>query len=86
MVSDKSGTAPVKINQDANLYALSLAAGTEIEATIGPGRQGYLVQIEGTSGISGLKLNHHDALEIVAQNIVIKAEEQSHFLLIEMKA
>ncbi|MBT9156026.1 MAG: Quercetin 2,3-dioxygenase [Firmicutes bacterium] len=86
MVSDKSGTAPVKINQDANLYALSLAAGTEIEATIGPGRQGYLVQIEGTSGISGLKLNHHDALEIVAQNVVIKAEEQSHFLLIEMKA
>ncbi|MBT9176690.1 MAG: Quercetin 2,3-dioxygenase [Firmicutes bacterium] len=86
MVSDKSGTAPVKINQDANLYALSLDAGAQTEAVIALGRQGYLVQIEGTAEIGGVTLNQHDAAEIIGQNVSIKAQAQSHFLLIEMKA
>lgn len=46
MVSGFDGSAPVKINQDANLYSLSLDQARALEMAIGPGRQGYLVQIE----------------------------------------
>jgi len=49
------------------------------------GRQAYLVQIEGTSDINGLAPNMRDALEIIEEDIKIKALETSHFLIIEMK-
>lgn len=86
MVSGKSGAAPVKINQDANFFALSLAAGQQAEAVISPGRQGYLVQVEGASLVNGVELSQHDAAEIVGASCTIKALQQAHFLLIEMKA
>ena len=84
MVSGKNGVAPVKINQDANFYSLSLDAGKKIEVIIGLRRQGYLVQIEGSSKVSSEWLEQHDALELVEQSITITARQKSHFLLIEM--
>ena len=85
MVSGTNGTTPIKINQDANFYSLSLDAGKEIDMAINLGRQGYLVQIEGGSNVNGVPLEQHDGLEIVEEHIVIKAQQKSHFLLIEMK-
>ncbi len=85
MVSGTNETIPIKINQDANFYSLSLDVGKEIDMAINLGRQGYLVQIEGSSNVNNVPLEQHDGIEIVEEHIIIKAQHKSHFLLIEMK-
>ncbi|MDU5106977.1 MULTISPECIES: pirin family protein [unclassified Clostridium] len=85
IVSSKEGTAAVKINQDANFYVVELDEGKEIDFKVASNRQAYLVQIEGDSIINNLELNERDALEIVEEDINIKAKKKSHILVIEMK-
>ena len=85
MVSSIEGSAPVKIHQDVNIYAIYLDRINEESLNVEKDRQAYLVQIEGSSIINGIDLNEKDALEIVEENIQIKAIENSHFLVIEMK-
>lgn len=85
MVSNKEGQAPIKINQDANFYALELDKDQEIDFPVQEGRQAYLVQIEGSSEINGISLDIRDAMEIVEEDITIKATEKSHILLIELE-
>ncbi len=85
MVSSKEDEAPIKINQDANIYSLELDKGNEISFPVAEGRQAYLVQIEGTSTINDITLDMRDAMEIVEEDIKINADEKSHFLVVEMK-
>jgi quercetin 2,3-dioxygenase len=85
MVSSKVGDAPIKINQDVNLSAIELEKNKEIEFEVKEGRQAYLVQIEGEGTINGIDLNTQDAMEIIEENIKIKAKSLSHYLVIEMK-
>ncbi|BCZ46229.1 hypothetical protein psyc5s11_22960 [Clostridium gelidum] len=85
MVSSIEGNAPVKIHQDVNIYAIYLDKNNEESLNVEKDRQAYLVQIEGNSIINGIELNQKDALEIVEENIKIKAKENSHFLVLEMK-
>ena len=85
MVSSKHGSAPIKINQDINIYALELEKEREIKFPVNEGRQVYLVQIEGTSIINDIELNDQDGLEIVEEDILIKGKETSHILILEMK-
>lgn len=85
IVSSKDGDAPIKINQDANFYVVELDEGKEIDFSIESGRQAYLVQIEGDSTINTVELNERDGLEVVEENILIKANTKSHILVIEMK-
>ena len=84
LVSDERGTAPVKIHQDANLYALSLASGNSIPCALQPQRQAYLVVIEGAVKIHEYILNMRDGLEIFDEPLQIEAQKQSHMLLIEL--
>ena len=84
MVSSKEGDAPVKVNQDVNFYSLELEKEKEISFPVKEGRQAYLVQIEGNSEINQIPLETRDGLEIVEEEIHIKATETSHILLIEM--
>lgn len=85
IVSSTKGDAPIKINQDANIYVLELENHKEIDFKVREGRQAYLVQIEGSSEISNIVLNNRDALEIVEEDILIKSKGRSHVLIIEMK-
>ena len=85
IVSSKDGDAAIKINQDANFYVVELDEGKEIDFQVGSNRQAYLVQIEGKSTINNLELNERDALEIIEEDILIKADKKSHILVIEMK-
>ncbi len=85
MVSSKEGNAPIKINQDANIYSLELDKGKAISFPVAEGRQAYLVQIEGSSTINDIALDMRDAMEIVEEDIQIKADEASHILVVEMK-
>lgn len=84
IVSSKEGNAPIKINQDVNIYALELEKGKEISFPVKEGRQAYLVQIEGSSFINQIDLGARDALEIVEEDIQINANETSHILILEM--
>jgi Pirin-related protein len=84
MVSGKLGGAPIKINQDMNIYSLELDKGNEITFPISKERQAYLVQIEGKSVINNVELKDQDAMEIVSEDILIKAIETSHILVLEM--
>lgn len=85
MVSSIEGSAPVKIHQDVNVYAIYLNKNNEESLNVEKDRQAYLVQIEGSSIINSIDLNERDALEIVEENIQITSKENSHFLVIEMK-
>lgn len=85
MVSSKEGPAPVKINQDVNIYALELEQDKEIIFAVAEGRQAYLVQVEGVSNVNNIELGTRDAIEIVEEDLVIKASEHSHVVILEMK-
>ncbi|MDF2543903.1 MAG: pirin protein [Herbinix sp.] len=85
MISSKSGDAPIKINQDMNIYSLELEKGKAITFPVNVGRQAYFVQIEGSSTINQIELDHQDALEIISEDILIKAKETSHMLILEMR-
>lgn len=85
MVSSMEDNAPIKINQDVNMYTLFLEEGKEIEFKVEAGRQVYLVQIEGNSIINNIKVNEKDAMEIIEEDISIKSKTDSHFILIEMR-
>ncbi|NLJ19399.1 pirin family protein [Globicatella sulfidifaciens] len=84
MVSSKDGNAPIKINQDVNIYSLELEKGNEIDFAVNKDRQAYLVQIEGNSFINDIQLNEKDGMEIVEEMLSIKTQETSHILVIEM--
>ncbi|ARC86503.1 pirin family protein [Clostridium argentinense CDC 2741] len=85
MASNKDGDAPIKINQDINAYSLELEKGKEINFPVKEGRQAYLVQIEGMSLVNEVELNERDGMEIVEEDILIKAKETSHIMVLEMK-
>jgi redox-sensitive bicupin YhaK (pirin superfamily) len=86
MVSGADGGAPVTIHQDAAISAVELDKGREIAFAVAPARQAYLVQIEGASSMGGVELHERDALEIVGEDVTIRALETSHILVIEMAA
>lgn len=85
MVSSKDGDAIIKINQDINVYSLELEKGKEISFPVKEGRQAYLVQIEGALLVNEVELNERDGMEIVEEDILIKAQETSHIIVLEMK-
>jgi len=86
LVSGQDGEAPVKLHQDASISAVEVDAGREIGYAVRPGRQAYLVQIEGASSVNGVALRERDALETVGEDLTIRAEETSHLLVVEMAA
>ena len=85
MVSPVSGTAPVRINTDANLYTIELDAGRSLEFPVLAGRQAYLVQVEGKAEINAIPLLPKDALASVEESLTIKAVEDCHVVILEMK-
>jgi redox-sensitive bicupin YhaK (pirin superfamily) len=76
--------APIRIHADANVFATYLDKGRQAEFAVNPGRQAYLVLIEGETRINGIALQTRDALEITEENITIDAVQAAHMLLIEM--
>jgi redox-sensitive bicupin YhaK (pirin superfamily) len=74
--------APIKIHADVNLYAAQITEELTFEAR--PGRQAYLVLIEGAAHIGGYALAKRDAMEITEQGITISAEDTAHVIVLEM--
>jgi hypothetical protein len=85
LVSGIQGAAPIKINQDANIYVTEISEGKALNFEISEDRQAYLVLIEGEANINGESLNARDALEIIGESIRVQAAQKAHILLVEMK-
>lgn len=86
MVSPMDGCAPVKIHQDANIYSLFLPEAARYTLEIESGRQGYLIQIEGSSKFldSHEILTMRDAATLESETLQLEAQTDSHYLLVEM--
>jgi len=91
MASSKNGLAPIRINQDVNIYTAYAENEKTLDFRIFNNRQGYLVQVKGKSLITSLKEENHkvlleekDALEIYEDEIILKPYEDCIYLLIEM--
>lgn len=76
--------APIRLHQDANVYATLITKGKAQSFHVGEDRQAYLVLIEGEAQVGDIHLHERDALEITAQDITMQAAEDAHVLLIEM--
>ncbi|MBU3014383.1 pirin family protein [Poseidonibacter lekithochrous] len=86
IVSSQEGNAKIKIYQDINIYVSQLNKEKSLEYKIDENRQVYFVQIEGSSRVNNIELNHGDALEVTKESMLnIEAISNSHFLFIEMK-
>jgi redox-sensitive bicupin YhaK (pirin superfamily) len=83
-LNNAASPAPIKIHADINAFAAALAPGRELAFSVLPGRQAYLVLIEGKAKINGIALSMRDAMEIVEEDIHVAPEENAHLLLIEM--
>ena len=84
IASNENDDAPITIHQDVHVYASELDQDNEIKFTVAKGRQAYLVQIEGNSVINNQQLETRDGLESIEEDLHIKAQSTSHFLVIEM--
>lgn len=75
---------PIHVHADVNVYASEISAGKELQLKVAEDRQAYLVLIEGKAEIEGHTLSMRDAMEIVGQDVTVKASEDAHVLVIEM--
>ena len=83
--ADKPGNeAPIKIHQDVNVYATWIETGSELEFRVAQDRQAYMILEEGEATINGINLKMRDALEIIKEDVVIKAKKDAHLLVLEM--
>lgn len=84
IASGKDSLCPVNIHQDMEISVISLKAGEQAEYKLNNGRQAYLVQIEGEGELNGSKLYEKDGAEILFENISLKADTQSHYIVFDM--
>jgi quercetin 2,3-dioxygenase len=84
LVSGATGSAPITVHQDVNIYAVELDAGASVGYPLAADRQAYLVQIEGAALVNGLRLQERDALECSEEDLLLTATSRAHFLLVEM--
>lgn len=84
MVGPEGSGAPISLHQDASVYASYLEPGRTVRFSVQPGRQVYLVNIEGYLQVSGEVLEARDAMEIIEEDLVFSTTEGAHFLFVEM--
>ncbi len=78
--------------QDANIFVSENDALVEHAMELGPGRQAYLVNTEGSLGVNGTTLAARDAMALVAdakKGMALRLRaglNGAHFMLIEMAA
>ena len=83
-VDNEGSAAPIRIHADINMYAANIAQGNSLDFKVGPGRQAYMILVEGEAEVDGIRLHARDALEITEEDISVKAIETAHVVVIEM--
>jgi redox-sensitive bicupin YhaK (pirin superfamily) len=75
----------IHIAQDANIYAARLSNMGNLVYKNLADRQSYLVCLEGKVTVNEVELFQHDAMKVWDEEILnLSAEEDGHFLLVEM--
>ena len=81
---DGDSRFPIQVHADIHMYSAVVEPGKELTLAVEPGRQAYLVLIEGDAEINYIAMRERDALEIVEETVTIHAGEAAHMLVIEM--
>jgi redox-sensitive bicupin YhaK (pirin superfamily) len=77
--------APVKIHQDAFLYATILEPGQEVAHKLPPGRSAWLQVARGAVQVDGNQLHQGDGAALSEQSkIAIRSAESSEVLLFDL--
>lgn len=84
MVSGTKGSAPIKINQDVNIYSALISKNMTLDFNIQQNRQVYGIVIDGKLGINDFKFEAGDGFD-TSESLRFGAVEDSHVLIIEMK-
>lgn len=82
---DGDSKFPIQIHADVHMYASFIPRDESLAFSVAEGRQAYLVLIEGAAEINGAFLEERDAMEIIEEDIEVKAISSAHVLIIEMK-
>jgi redox-sensitive bicupin YhaK (pirin superfamily) len=81
---NRESTAPIKIHQDANVYATAIKAGETVDFEVREGRQAYMVLIEGEAQVNEVvDMVARDALGCT-EDLKIEVKQDAHILIIEM--
>ena len=74
-----------RINQDTNIYISEIRAGRQLGVRQLPGRQMYLVCLEGSLNINNIPLESGDAIKGWDElALTLTAREDCHLLMVEM--
>ncbi|MDR2528365.1 MAG: pirin family protein [Synergistaceae bacterium] len=84
IASGSSEKAPIRVHADVNLYAALLDKDQKLDFKAGPNRQAYMVMIEGSGSVNGVRLSMRDAVEIVGEDVTVAPSESAHLIVIEM--
>ncbi|RVU54208.1 pirin family protein [Anaerosphaera multitolerans] len=76
---------PIQVHADVHIYSSLILRDDTLDFKVNPGRQAYLIAVEGEMDVNGIVLGERDALEIVEEDISIYAGNTSHLLIIEME-
>lgn len=85
LVGPHNSEAAIFIYQDASMYASEIDARHTLTFKLKQNRQAYLKIVEGTASINGITFEYGDAAEIMDEDIEVKALNDLHLLVIEMK-
>lgn len=84
LASPVAGDGALTIHQDARIYHAELAAGTQIELPVKPGRQGWVHVAKGAVKIGDKTLNAGDAAEVSGPEGGLTAEADGEMLVFEV--
>lgn len=85
LVGPEGSGSHINIYQDASLYASELEPGEKLSFDLSKDRQLYLKVMEGKAKINSVEFFQGDAAEILDEDLDIKAVENLHILLVEIK-
>lgn len=85
IISGKSIYNGIQINQDMNIFVSELNTGRQLGITQLPGRQAYLVCLEGALGINTSSLEAGDAMKLWDESsLTLTALDDCHLVMVEM--
>lgn len=84
VVSHLDGMAEVRINQDVKIHVLMLDRGLSEGFAVDNDRMAHLIQLEGDSEVNGELLTAEAGLAVIGEDIVLTANTNSHYIIIEI--
>lgn len=85
VVSCRLERAAIQISQDADIFVSEVEGGRQLAYDLAPGRQAYLVCLEGSLSVNGLALEQGGALKArEVDRLHLAARELAHVLLVDL--